>query len=244
MAKILIACETSGIVREAFRALGHDATSCDLLAADDGSNHHIRDDVRRVIAMERWDFMMVAHPPCTRLCNAGARWLIDPPKQLEADHYPADIRAEFPKWSREEKLKFMWDGLENGAALFSDLWNADIPRVAIENPIMHKHAKARIAGYQKPSQTVQPWQFGHDEAGPDNVKKRTCLWLRNVPNLVATGSLDGSTARAEVHEARSGPDRWKRRSKFYYGIAGAMADQWGRDLPGGNEYQTEFRLAA
>jgi hypothetical protein len=121
----------------------------------------------------------------------------------------------------------MWDELEAGAALFSDCWNTSIPMVAVENPVMHKHAKARIRNYQPFSQSIQPWQFGDDPEGPDNEKKRTCLWLRGLPNLVPTGTLDGTTARDSVHKASPGADRWKERSRFFPGIAKAMADQWG-----------------
>ncbi len=205
--KALIACEQSGIVRNAFLKRGHDAWSCDVLPSDDRSNRHIQDDVRNVLKMERWDLLMVAHPPCTRLCNSGVRWLHKAPPG--------------------KTLPQMWDELDQGAALFSDMINADVPRIAVENPVMHKYAKERIAGYFKHSQSIQPWQFGTDETGPDNVKKRTCLWLKNLPELVPTGTLDGSTARDECHKAPPGPDRWKFRSRFYHGIADAMADQWG-----------------
>jgi len=92
---------------------------------------------------------------------------------------------------------------------------------------MHKHAKERIRNYVPFAQSVQPWQFETDEDGPDNVKKRTCLWLDGLPTLEPTGTLDGITARDEVHKASPGPDRWKQRSKFYPGIARAMAQQWG-----------------
>jgi hypothetical protein len=123
----------------------------------------------------------------------------------------------------------MWRELDEGAALFSDVWNVShIPCVAVENPVMHRHAKARITNFRPQAQTVQPWQFGTDEDGPDNEKKRTCLWLRNLPPLVPTGTLDGSTARDSVHKASPGPDRWRERSRFFPGLAAAMADQWGR----------------
>lgn len=205
--KVLIACETSGTVREAFLKNGHDAWSCDILPSDIPTNRHIQDDVRNVLTMENWDLLMVAHPPCTRLCNSGVRWL----------HQPPEGRT----------LEEMWQELEEGAQLFSTLWNADIPRVAVENPVMHKHAKCRIENYQPFAQSVQPWQFETDPEGSDNVKKRTCLWLRGLPKLLPTGTLDGSTARPEIHYASPGPDRWKMRSKFFPGIANAMAEQWG-----------------
>lgn len=207
MARVLIGCETSGIVRNAFLARGHDAWSCDLLPSDTPSNRHIIGDVRDVMRGD-WDLMAVMHPPCTRLTNSGVRWLSSPP--------PGRTLAD------------MWAELDAGAELFSDVWTVThIPCVAVENPVMHRHAKARIRDYQPPAQTVQPWQFGCDAEGPDNERKRTCLWLRGLPPLKPTGSLDGSTARHSVHRASPGPDRWKLRSKFFPGLAAAMAAQWG-----------------
>lgn len=196
--RILVACEFSGIVRRAFATRGFDAWSCDLLPSDDRSNKHIVGDVRDILH-DGWDMLIVAHPPCTRLCNSGVRWLSSPPPGKTADQ----MRIE----------------LEEGAALFSDMWNAPIPHVAVENPVMHKHAKALIRNYAEPAQSVQPWQFGHGET------KRTCLWLRNLPPLKPTLVVDGREAR--VHRMSPGPDRWKERSRFFPGIAEAMADQWG-----------------
>lgn len=198
MARVLVACEFSGIVRRAFATRGFDAWSCDLLPSDDRSNKHIVGDVRDILH-DGWDMLIVAHPPCTRLCNSGVRWLSSPPPGKTADQ----MRIE----------------LEEGAALFSDMWNAPIPHVAVENPVMHKHAKALIRNYVEPAQSVQPWQFGHGET------KRTCLWLRNLPPLKPTLVVEGREAR--VHRMSPGPDRWKERSRFFPGIAEAMADQWG-----------------
>jgi hypothetical protein len=216
--RVLVACEFSGVVRDAFLAAGHDAWSCDLLPSTRPSNRHIRGDVRDVLG-DGWDLLMVAHPPCTRLCNSGVRWLSEPPTKLEADTYSAGEAAIYQVMSREERLSFMWQKLDEGAALFSDLWNADIPRIAVENPVMHRHAKERIRNYEPFAQSVQPWQFGHGEV------KRTCLWLKNLPPLVPTRIVEGRTAR--VHMASPGRDRWKERSYFYPGIARAMAEQWG-----------------
>lgn len=196
--RVLVACEFSGIVRRAFAARGHDAWSCDLLPADDRSNRHIVGDARDLL-QDGWDLLMVAHPPCTRLCNSGVRWLSVPP----------------PGRTRDE----MWADLDDGAALFSAFWNAPIERIAVENPVMHRHAKERIAGYQEPAQSVQPWQFGHGET------KRTCLWLKNLPQLKPTDIVEGREAR--VHRMPPGKDRWRERSRFFPGIATAMADQWG-----------------
>ncbi|ADD94380.1 hypothetical protein Bpse9_42066 [uncultured phage MedDCM-OCT-S05-C113] len=127
----------------------------------------------------------------------------------------------------KQTLGQMWDELEKGAKLFSSLLNADVPRVAVENPVMHKHAKKRIENYQPFSQSIQPWQFATDDDSSDNVKKRTCLWLKNLPKLIPTGNVNGSTARDECHKVPPSKDRWKIRSKFYHGIARAMAIQWG-----------------
>ena len=206
--KILIACETSGTVRNAFLNRGHDAWSCDVLPSDDLTNRHIQDDVLEVLKMESWDMLMVAHPPCTRLCNSGVRWLNKAP--------PGKTLAE------------MWEQLDQGAELFSKLWNADVPRVAIENPVMHKHAKARIKNFQPFAQSVQPYEFADSIDAEDNVSKRTCLWLRNLPPLIKTGTLTRETARQDIYNASPGKDRWKVRSKFHKGIAQAMADQWGK----------------
>jgi len=196
--RVLVACEFSGVVRRAFAARGHDAWSCDLLPAEDGTNKHYVGDARDILG-DGWDLLMVAHPPCTRLCNSGVRWLSKPPPGRTLDEMQADLRE--------------------GAALFSAFWNAPIERVAVENPIMHKHAKALIENYAEPAQTIQPWQFGHGET------KGTCLWLRGLPKLTPTQIVEGRTAR--VHRMPPGPDRWKERSRTFSGIAEAMADQWG-----------------
>lgn len=202
--RVLIACEFSGVVRNAFLAAGHDAWSCDLLPSEDGSNRHIQGDARDYLN-DGWDLLMVAHPPCTRLCNSGVRWLSVPP----------------PGRTRED----MWRELEEGAALFSAFWNAPIERIAVENPVMHRHAKERIVNYAEPAQSVQPWQFGHGET------KRTCLWLRNLPPLTPTKIVEGRTPR--VHHMPPSADRWRERSRFYPGIAAAMAAQWGALSPDG-----------
>jgi hypothetical protein len=196
--RVLIGCEHTGTVRRAFAARGHDAWSVDLLPADDRSNRHIVGDIRDYLG-DGWDLLMVAHPPCTRLCNSGVRWLSKPPPGKTADQMQAE--------------------LVEGAALFSACWNAPIERVCVENPVMHKYAKALIVGYQPPAQSIQPWQFGHGEV------KRTCFWLRNLPPLVPTNIVAGRVPR--VHHASPSPDRWKERSRFFDGVAQAMADQWG-----------------
>jgi hypothetical protein len=218
--KVLVACEFSGVVRRAFDARGHDVWSCDKLPATDGSNRHIRGDVRDHLN-DGWDLMMVAHPPCTRLCNSGVRWLSEPPGKLEAGHYDEQDIAEYARMDRDQRHAFMWQRLDEGCALFSTLWNAPIPRIAIENPVMHKHAKARIENYAEFTQSVQPWQFGDPET------KRTCWWLRNLPALVPAVREKPAGVKGSVWLTSPGVDRWKIRSTFFPGMAAACADQWG-----------------
>lgn len=196
--KVLVACEFSGTVREAFLARGHDAWSCDLLPDENGSNRHIMCDARDILS-DGWDCLIVAHPPCTRLCNSGVRWLHNPPKG--------------------KTLEQIWAELHDAANLFADFLHAAIPLRCIENPVMHKHAKKLIRDYREFSQSVQPWQFGHGET------KRTCLWLHGLPDLQPTNIVEGRAAR--IHRMPPGPDRAKERSRFFTGIAEAMADQWG-----------------
>jgi len=224
--KVLIGCETSGIVRRAFQELGHDVWSCDLLPADDGSNRHIVCDIRELLN-EGWDLLAVMHPPCTRLCNSGVRWLKEPPTNAPNEATPME-REVWKSLSREQKLLIMWRLLDEGAALFSDCWNAPIERVAVENPVMHRYAKERIRNYYKAAQTVQPWHFG------DPTFKATSFYLRGLPPLVATNRLVPPKAGTDehkrwsvVHRASPGADRWKIRSQTSPGIADAMAIQWG-----------------
>ena len=195
--RVLVACEFSGTVRRAFANLGHDAWSCDLLPSEDWSNKHIIGDARDLLN-DGWDLLMVAHPPCTRLCNSGVRWLTSPPTGKTINQIQQELRE--------------------AAELFSTFWNAPIPRVAIENPIMHKHARALIRNFEPPAQTVQPWQFGHGET------KAICLWLRNLPRLKPTNVVEGRVAR--VHRMSPSPHRARERSRFFPGIAAAMAEQW------------------
>lgn len=130
--KILVACEYSGTVREAFAKLGHDSWSCDLLPSDIPSDKHYQGDVKDILYDGSWD-LLIAHPPCTRLCNSGVRWL------------------------HERQL---WKEMEEGAAFFKLFLNAPVPKIAVENPIPHMYAKKFIGNY---SQIIQPWQFGHGE---------------------------------------------------------------------------------
>jgi hypothetical protein len=229
--RVLVACEYNGTVRRAFDALGHDAWSCDLLPAEDGSNRHIIGDARDLLN-DGWDLLMFAHPPCTRLCLSGLRWLHEPPTQLNRAHYSAAEAEAFEWMSPDERKQFMWAELEKGAKLFSDFWNAPIERVCVENPKMHRHAKERIANYEPPAQIVQPWWFG------EPVFKGTGLYLRGLPPLTPTNPLTPPPPGTEEHRAwskihrasgwgRNAETRWKERSRFFKGIAAAMAAQWG-----------------
>lgn len=186
--KVLVACEFSGIVRDAFLAAGHETLSCDLLPTERPGPHH-QGDVREVLD-DGWD-LMVAHPPCTYLANSGVRWL-----------HEKDGR---------------WQDLIEGAVFFRDLLEAPVPRVAVENPVMHRWARLIVG--RGPDFTVQPWQFGHPET------KRICWWTRGLDPLEPTDVVEGREAR--VHREPPSEDRWKERSRFYEGVAEAMAEQWG-----------------
>lgn len=190
--KVLIACEFSGVVRDAFLSKGHDAVSCDLLPTE-SDGPHIQDDVLN--HLNGWD-LIVAHPPCTYLCNSGVRWL-----------YNKDGSRNMDRWRK----------MECAANFFRVILDTPCPRIAIENPVMHKHAKAIIS--RDFDFSVQPWQFGHGEV------KRTCFWVRGLLPLAPTNVVDGRDAR--VHKCPPSKDRWKKRSITYTGLAEAMAVQWG-----------------
>lgn len=185
--KVLVACEYSGIVRDAFLERGHDAMSCDILPTESEGPHY-QGDVLDLLD-GGWD-LMIAHPPCTYLANSGVRWL----------------------YEKEER----WQKLINGATFFRTLLEADIPKIAVENPIMHKWAR-KIIG-RGPDQTVQPWQFGHGET------KAISLWLHNLPKLKPTNVVEGREAR--IHKMPPSEERSKLRSRFFEGVAAAMAEQW------------------
>ncbi len=214
--RVLIACECSGIVRNAFLRRGHDAWSCDLRPAEDITNRHIVGDAR-LLLRDGWDLLMVAHPPCTRLCRSGRRWLsgpgnLTPPKQLPRGRTWESMKAEF----------------EAGVDLFTAFWRAPIDRVAIENPEMHDIARARMPADLPRPQMVQPHWFGHPEY------KATGWYLRGLPPLEPTERLPeppkGSEAWKQwnrVWRMPPGADRGQHRSRFFPGMAEAAADQWG-----------------
>lgn len=222
--RVLIACEFRGTVRRAFRERGHDAWSCDLLPAEDRSQHHIQGDVLRILdglppqyaANDRcglfrttdggpWD-LMIAHPPCTRLTNAGVRWLREPPPGKTLDD--------------------MWNELREGLDFYKAIRAAKIPRKAIENPVMHRYARCLLNMGRR--QILQPWHHG------DPFFKAIGLELVGLPPLVETNRLTpplkGTPEHKKwsvVHRASPGPERSQDRSRFFPGVSYAMADQWG-----------------
>jgi hypothetical protein len=217
--KVLVACESSGTVREAFRRMGHDAWSCDLLPADDKSQYHIQDDVLNII-QKPWD-LVIAHPPCTYLCGSGIHWLKARKKNT--------IELQEKEIRRVEKRKADTEIAKSFFMQFTKLkckW-------CIENPIgiMSRH-------YRKPNQIIQPYQFGH------NASKRTCLWLNGLPALTHTAYVEprlvknkGKVRKRWDNQTDSGQnklapskDRWKIRSKTYEGVADAMAKQWSKEV--------------
>ena len=182
--RVLVACEFSGTVRDAFIARGHDAISCDLLPTESPGPHY-QGNVFDIIN-DGFD-LMIAHPPCTHLAVSGARYF-------------------------EQKIQ---DGRQQAAIdFFMSLINADIAKIAVENPVCIMSSR-----YRKPDQIIQPWMFGHGET------KATCLWLKGLPKLIPTNVVDGREHR--IHKCPPGPNRWKVRSKTFQGIADAMAEQWG-----------------
>lgn len=189
MARVLVACEYSGRVRDAFAALGHEAWSCDFEPTESPGNHY-RGDVRDLLSQD-WD-LMVCHPPCTHLAVSGAR------------HFAAKAASG----EQQAALDFV-----------RLLMDANIPRIALENPVSIISSKIR-----KPDQVIQPWMFGHKRT------KATCLWLKHLPKLVPTEIMEDRWW-PEIHHASPGPDRWKLRSRTFQGIANAMAAQWGPLLP-------------
>lgn len=184
---VLVACEYSGVVRDAFIAKGHNAISCDLLPTD-RPGPHIQGDCIDAIKSRQWD-LIIMHPPCTALAVSGNRWYgKGMPKHNE--------RLESIKWTLD-----LWELAKRHARI----------GVAMENPVGVLP--------MKPTQYIQPWQFGHGET------KKTGLWLHNLPPLVPTDIVEGREQR--IWKLPPSADRWKIRSTTFQGIADAMAAQWG-----------------
>ena len=204
--KVLIACEYSGIVREEFKKLGHDAWSCDILDTEIPGNH-FKGDVLEHLNKD-WD-LIIAHPPCTYLSNAGACRLYPEKGKLDMARYQKGLEA------KEFFMKF---------------YDNSCTKIAIENPV-----SSRIFELPKYSQEIQPYEFGHP------YTKKTRLWLKGLPKLKPTNIIDKSEVKTFIE---SGTSRYKNtnknknryvargskdRSKFWSGIAQAMAQQWGNE---------------
>lgn len=195
--KILVACEESQAVTIEFRNAGHEAFSCDLLPCSGGHPEwHLQQDVTPLLS-EYWD-MVIGFPVCTYLTISANKWYKDQPARKSGVLVGAERRA-----AREEAIKF-----------FMKIYNANSPRVAVENPI-----GVMSSVFRKPNQVLQPWMFGHGET------KATCLWLRGLPNLIPTNIVEGRKQR--IHELPPSKDRSILRSKTFPGIAKAMPSQWG-----------------
>lgn len=201
--KVLVACEFSGTVRDEFLRLGHDAVSCDLLPTEK-EGPHIQGDVLDVLKAERFD-LMIAHPPCTYLTVAANRAFKEDPTRYQ---------------KREEAFRFAMS-----------LYNADVPRVCMENPMGYLNTH-----FRRPDQIIHPWMFG------DCEMKRTCLWLKKLPKLTWI-SNPTKPKRERVYNdgnavywhdtckkgRNANLERWQARAKTFPGIAHAMAVQWGSD---------------
>lgn len=204
--KVLVACEESQRVCIAFREKGHEAYSCDIEPCSGGHPEwHIQDDVLKHLD-EGWD-LIIAHPPCTYLTVAANKY-------YNVEKY--GDKAKIRQYERKKAIDFFM--------IFTSLIHC--PKVAIENPI-----GVMSTYYQKPTQIIQPYQFGHTE------RKATCLWLKGLPPLKPTNIVEpdiikhksGKTdSRLHFETLKLPPkERSKMRSKTFEGIAKAMAEQWG-----------------
>jgi len=210
--RVLVACEYSGIVRDEFLKLGHDAVSCDLIETESDFNGlatHYVGDVRDIL-YDGWD-LMIAHPPCTYLAMTGA-WTLFHPDDM---HLQRDLRREHPNYP--DRRKKMFEAL----AFVKLLMDAPIPKICIENP------NSLITTYiRNADQVIQPYEFG------DLESKRTFLWLKNLPPLEKTNDRTEEIMklpkkyRSKISDLPPSKDRSKLRSKFFVGVAKAMAEQW------------------
>ena len=218
--KILIACEESQAVCEWFRFLGYEAYSNDIL--ETSGNHpewHLKMDAKDALNLYDWD-LMIAFPPCTYLTCTGNKWFYHPEDK--------DLRVS----ERRPRPKFANRRSDEEAAIefFMMFANANVPRIAIENPV-----GVMSTIWRKPDQIIQPYYFG------DSFSKKTCLWLKNLPKLEPTNIVDPG----EFYTFKSGKkmakwytdlgkltisERAKQRSKTFPGIAQQMAEQWSKVL--------------
>ena len=164
--KILVACEYSGRVREAFIAKGHEVTSCDFEPSEDNSPNHYQGDIRDLLT-QQWD-LMIAHPPCTYLTVSANKWFKDQPERKSGA-----LVGQARRDARDEAIEF-----------FMFLYNQPVEKIAIENPIGTMSSR-----FRRPNQVIQPWMFGHGET------KATCLWTKGLTNLQPTNIVSGREQR-------------------------------------------------
>lgn len=201
---ILIGCEESQAVCIEFRKLGFDAYSCDIIPCSGGHTEwHLQMDIFEAIKLKMWD-MMIAFPPCTYLTISANKWYKDQPPRKSGT-----LVGNERQKARIEGIKF-----------FMDLYNCEIPKIAIENPI-----GVMSTEFRKPDQVLQPWMFRHGET------KATCLWLKNLPKLKSTEIVEGRENL--IWKMRPSKDRAKLRSKTYPGIAAAIAFQYSNFIKSG-----------
>jgi len=199
--RVLVACEYSGTVRDAFSRRGWDAWSCDLLPTESiltkEEDKHFQCDVFIPVQRIKWD-LLIAFPPCTYLCNSGVSWL--------------------------HKYTQRWIKMYEASDFFERLLNSDIQNICIENPIQHKYATRLI---KKPyTQIIQPYMFGHMESKATCLWLKNLPLLVETNNVKALMQKLPDNKRQRLHYLAPSPDRAKIRSKTYTGIADAMADQW------------------
>lgn len=195
---VLVGCEESQAVTKAFRALGHEAYSCDLKPCSGGHPEwHLQMDVFEAIELKEWD-IGIFFPDCTYLTVSANKWFKDQPPRASGT-----LVGQARRDAREEAIKF-----------FMALYNCKIPKVAMENPIGVMSSR-----FRKPDKVLQPWMFGHGET------KATCIWVRGLDPLFATKIVSGREQR--IANLPPSADRAELRSKTFTGIAEAMALQWG-----------------
>ena len=199
--RVIVGCEYSGTVRDAFTRLGHDAWSCDILPTDSPGKHYEGDLFEAISELGSFD-LGIFHPPCTYLCNSGVRHL-----------HTDDSR---------------WGKLDDAGDFFRRILNLPISRIAVENPIPHKYAVERMG--RKYDQIVQPWMFGHAESKATCLWLKGLPKLKGTDNVREEFKALPKNVAQRIHYMPPSKERWKLRSTTYKGIAEAMAKQWGENI--------------